>query len=135
MGELTAKVTRRAGTDEHPIVRIEGIANRAAAEELRGLELTVEVAEAPALEEGEYWASELEGCEVLDGERYVGVVARLVELPSCEALEVRLPVRDVTRRAGTADAILVPMVSAAIRRVDVERRLIDVDISFMEELL
>ena len=34
------------------------------------MELTVELAEAPALEEGEWWAQELEGCEVVDGERH-----------------------------------------------------------------
>ena len=33
---------------------------------------------------------ELEGCAVMDGDyRVGGVVSRLLELPSCEALEVR----------------------------------------------
>jgi 16S rRNA processing protein RimM len=134
VGERTTSVTRRAGTDEHPIVRIAGIESRAAAEGLRGLELTVEVAEAPALEQGEWWASELEGCEVVDGEQHVGIVTRLVELPSCEALEVHLAPRDAGHDMGSMKELLVPMVSAAIRRVDIERRLIDVDMSFMEGL-
>jgi 16S rRNA processing protein RimM len=125
----TAKVTRRAGADEHPIVRLEGVGDRGAAQALRGLELSVKAAEAPRLEDGEWWAGELEGCEVFDGERRVGVVSRLLELPSCEALEVRLS--DDAPDPGRE--LLVPMVRDAIRRVDVDRRRIDVDMSFLED--
>ena len=67
------------------------------AEALRGQELTVAAATAPALGEGEWWAHELEGCAVFDGERALGTVARMIEMPSCELLEV-------TRRAGRAAA-------------------------------
>lgn len=133
----SAKLVRRAGTDKHPIVRLEGIDGRAQAEAIRGLELTVDLAEAPRLEEGEWWASELEGCEVFDGERHIGVVARLLELPSCEALEVRLatgqPGRASSLQAG--GEILVPMVRDAIRSVDPVARKIEVDMGFLGELL
>jgi 16S rRNA processing protein RimM len=103
---------------------------------VRGLELRVDRAEAPSLGEGEWWAGDLEGCEVVDGERVVGVVSRLLELPSCEALEVR-GVAD----AGNApvpgrrvpDGILIPLVRDAIREVDVANSRIDVDMSFVEE--
>lgn len=131
----TATIVRRAGTDEHPIVRLEGISDREAAQELRGIELTVELAAAPALEEGEWWAQELEGCEVVDGERHVGTVVGLMELPSCEALEVRLAPADADS-AGTPPTsqrseLLVPMVRDAIRHVDPVGRRIDVDMSFL----
>lgn len=134
-----APVVRRAGTDERPIVRLQGIEDRRGAEAVRGQELTVAQAQAPALGDGEWWASELEGCEVVDGDRHVGVVARLVELPSCEALEVRLATSDrdgkgesVSERAdGRAGELLVPMVRDAIRQVDVDRRRIDIDMSFL----
>jgi 16S rRNA processing protein RimM len=131
----TANVMRRAGTDEHPIVRLEGIEDRGAAEAVRGLELTVDLAEAPALSEGEWWASELEGCEVVDGERHVGIVTRLVELPSCEALEVRLAASDSGEVARSTGDLLVPMVREAIRQVDVAQRRIDVDMGFLGETL
>lgn len=131
----SVKVMRRAGTDEHPIVRLEGIEGRGAAEAVRGLDLTVDLAEAPALGEGEWWASELEGCEVVDGERHVGIVLRLVELPSCEALQVRLVTSDVADAPGSAGELLVPMVRSAIRKVDVSQRRIDVDLDFLEETL
>lgn len=127
----SVKVMRRAGTDEHPIVRLEGIEGRGAAEAVRGLELAVDLAEAPALGEGEWWASELEGCEVVDGERHVGIVMRLVELPSCEALEVRLGTPEAADAPSSAGELLVPMVRAAIRQVDVSQRRIDVDLDFL----
>jgi 16S rRNA processing protein RimM len=130
----SAKVVRRAGTDAHPIVRLEGIDARHAIEELRGQELTVAEARAPALEEGEWWASELEGCEVVDGERHIGTVTRLLELPSCEVLEVRLARKsDSEDEARSAEELLVPMVRDAIRRVDPVGRRIDVDMSFLGE--
>ncbi|MGA9876343.1 MAG: ribosome maturation factor RimM [Solirubrobacteraceae bacterium] len=133
VGDRTAEVVRRAGTDKRPIVRLDGIENRNAAEAVRGLELTADQAQAPTLGEGEWWASELEGCEVVDGERFVGTVIRLVELPSCEALEVRLTSSAANRSGATPEEILVPMVRDAIRHVDAPGRRIDVDMSFLED--
>lgn len=118
------ELLRRRGTDQRPIVRVEGIEDRAAAQAARGQELTVAVGDAPALGEDEWWAGELEGCEVRDGERLIGVVERLLELPSCEALQVR---------DGSGAELLVPMVRDAIRSVDVAAGSIEVDMSFLEE--
>jgi 16S rRNA processing protein RimM len=116
-------IVRRAGTDSRPIVRVEGVEDRAAAEALRGAEMTVRESEAPALAEGEWWAHELEGCELVDGERRIGTVRRLIALPSCEALEVE--------RVNAGGAVVVPMVKDAIRRVDVQKREIEVDADFL----
>ena len=116
------EVVRRAGTDERPILRLAGCEDRDAAEALRGEELRVPRGDAPALEPGEYWAEELEGCRVQDGEVVVGVVRRLVALPSCEALEVA--------REDDAD-LLVPLVRDAVRTVDPAARRIDVDLRFL----
>lgn len=130
------EIVRRAGTDERPIVRLRGIEGREAAERLRGVELRVERADAPSLGEGEWWAGDLEGCEVVDGTRVVGVVSRLLELPSCEALEVR-PAAETENAPVSGgrvpDGILIPLVRDAIREVDVANGRIDVDMSFVEE--
>jgi 16S rRNA processing protein RimM len=124
VGERTREIVRRAGTDEHPIVRLEGIEDRGAALALRGQELAVPGASAPPLGEGEYWAHELEGCVVTAGPRRLGVVARMLELPSCEALEVEPD--------GGGAPLLVPMVKDAIRAVDVAGRRVDVDLEFLD---
>jgi 16S rRNA processing protein RimM len=119
----TATIVRRAGTDQRPIVRLEGVEDRVAVEALRGGELTVDGADAPALGQDEWWAHELEGCEVFDGDERLGTVTRLIELPSCEALEVR-PV------AG-GEPLLVPMVKEAVRRVEPAARRIEIDLEFL----
>ena len=108
-------IARRSGSADRPIVRLEGSVSREDAEALRGLELLVEA----VLEPDEYWASDLVGCTVVDGARVVGEVARMVALPSCEALEV--------------GDLLIPMVRDAIRSIDVEGRRIDVDMEFVGE--
>jgi len=116
-----AEVVRRAGTDERPIVRLAGFDGRDAAEGLRGLELLVPRSVVPPLEDDEWWAEDLEGCRVVDGERELGRVARLVPLPSCEALEV----------TGGGEDFLVPLVRDAVRSVDIERKVVDVDVAFL----
>jgi 16S rRNA processing protein RimM len=120
----THAIVRLAGLAQRPIVRLEGVEDRSAAQALRGLPLTVAPDRAPALAEGEWWAHELEGCAVLDGELRVGTVSGLLQLPSCEALEVR--------REGGGE-LLVPMVSAAVRHVDVSAGRIDVSLDFLGE--
>jgi 16S rRNA processing protein RimM len=117
------KIARRAGTDERPIVRFAEINDRAGAEALRGLTLTVAARDAPELADGEWWAHQLEGCVVVDGERTVGTVTGVIELPSCEALEVQ-------PQAG-GQALLLPMVKDAIRAVDPSTAKIDVDMDFI----
>jgi len=125
IGERTAPIVRRAGTDQRPIVRVQGVDDRVAAEALRGQTLTVADASAPQLAEDEWWAHELEGCLVTDGERRVGTVTRMIELPSCEALEVA--------SQPDGEPLLVPMVRDAIRHVDILARRIDVNMGFIEE--
>jgi 16S rRNA processing protein RimM len=118
LGGRSVALTRRAGTPQKPILRVEGTTTRDGAEALRGSELRIPEDEAPPLQEGEFWARDLQGCIVTDGEREVGVVERMVALPSCEALEV-------------GDR-LIPMVRDAIRSVDLEARRIDVDLGFVD---
>ena len=118
MGEARLRVERRAGTAEKPILRLAGSRTREDAEALRGQELLVPLEEAPPLEEGEFWAHDLEGCRVFDGEVEVGVVSKMRALPSCEVLEV-------------GDR-LIPLVRDAIRSIDLEQRRIDVDLGFVD---
>jgi 16S rRNA processing protein RimM len=127
VGERTATIVRRAGTDAHPIVALEGVADREAVARLRGLALSVPAQAAPVLGEGEWWAHELEGCDVLAGAQLIGSVSRLLELPSCEALEVE--------RADGEGSLLVPIVKDAVRAIDVPARRIEVDLDFLGEAL
>jgi 16S rRNA processing protein RimM len=117
-------ITRLAGTSRSPIMRVADHDDREAAESLRGKDLLVPRTEAPELGPDEWWAEDLAGCAVHDGDREVGTVRRMFELPSCEVLEVE--------RAGAGD-LLVPLVTDAVREVDLDRRMIDIDLRFLGE--
>jgi 16S rRNA processing protein RimM len=118
------EITRQAGTARSPILRVAGHDDRAAAESLRGKDMLVPRALAPELGPEEWWAEDLAGCVVHDGDREVGTVRRMLELPSCEVLEVE--------RSDGGD-LLVPLVTDAVREVDLDRRAIDIDLEFLGE--
>jgi 16S rRNA processing protein RimM len=117
------RIVRRSGTSDRPILRLEGSAAREDAEALRGLELTIPRDDS-MLEPDEYWASDLEGCAVVDGSEAVGFVRRMSALPSVEVLEVD--------RADGSE-LLVPLVSDCVRSIDLEARRIDIDLGFLGE--
>lgn len=115
----THTIVRRAGTDTRPILRLDGVGSRESAEALRGEPLRVDRAVAPALDDDEWWADDLIGLAVRDGEHAVGRVERVMSLPSCEVLVV------------TPGERLIPLVSDAVRRVDTDAGVIDVDLAFL----
>ena len=107
------RIERRGGTAERPLVRISDVDDASAAATLRGEPLLVE----GDLGDGEFLAADLEGCRV-DGLGAMHRVRRLLDGPSCTLLELD-------------DETLVPLVSDAIRRVDLDARVIEVDSSFL----
>jgi 16S rRNA processing protein RimM len=126
VGEREDEIVRRAGTDARPILRLASCTTRTAAEALRGTDLLVPRTQAPELDEDEWWPEQLEGCRVVDGGQDVGVVRELRALPSCEVLVV-------ARTDDGADELLVPLIHDAVRSVDGDARLIDVDLAFLGE--
>lgn len=107
------RVERAAGTERHPLVRLEGIGDREAATALGGELLHLPEAEAP-LAEGEWLAADLIGCRV-EG---LGTVQRVLPAPSCDVLELD-------------EGVLVPLISDAVTDVDVEGRRIEVNRPFL----
>ena len=101
------RVERRAGTDERPLIRLGGVDD---ARPLRGELMLVE----DELAEGEWLASDLVGLRVPG----LGTVARVVDGPSCSVLELD---------HGT----LVPFVSDAVERVDLDAGEIHVNEAFL----
>jgi 16S rRNA processing protein RimM len=106
-------VRLRAGTDERPLIRLQGVDDRVAAAGLGGELLLVSEHDAP-LEEGEWLAGELEGCLVPG----MGRVSRVLGAPSCDLLELD-------------DGTLVPLIADAIRSIDLESGRIEVDSRFL----
>jgi 16S rRNA processing protein RimM len=107
IGERTYSLDRRSGTEDRPLVRLAGVAD---AGQLRGELLLVE----DELAEDEWLASDLVGC-VVPG---LGTVTRVIDAPSCSVLELE-------------DGTLIPFVSDAVERVDLEARQIIVRADFL----
>ncbi|HHU38681.1 MAG TPA: ribosome maturation factor RimM [Propionibacterium sp.] len=94
------------------LLRFEDVADRTAAESLRGQELWVDVPadEAPA-DEGEYWDRQLVGLRVLDASGVeAGTIGEVLHLPAHDVLVVRTPAGDR----------LVPFVAEIVPVVDLD---------------
>lgn len=107
------RIRSRRGTGQEPIVALEGVSDRDAALTLGGELLLVGEDELP-MDEGEWLAEDLIGCEVRDLGRVVGVL----DGPSCDVLELS---------GGT----LVPLIRDAVRAVDLVARTVEVDRAFL----
>ncbi|MEA2425392.1 MAG: rRNA processing protein RimM [Thermoleophilaceae bacterium] len=114
VGGSARRIERRGGMDDRPLLKLEGVDDRDAAGAIRGEFLLIDAEESP-LEEGEYIVSDLVGCKI-EG---IGYVERVLDGPSCDVLEVG------------EDAVLVPLVSDAVKRIDLEQRIIEVDREFL----
>jgi 16S rRNA processing protein RimM len=114
VGGRTRVVERRGGTDDRPLLRVDGVSDRESAAALRGSQLLL-AAEATD-EAGDWLVSDLVGCRV-EG---MGTVARVIDAPSCDVLELE-------------DGRLVPLISDAVRRVDVSAGVVEVDLAFLGE--
>jgi 16S rRNA processing protein RimM len=89
------EVARRAGTDERPLIRLDGLDDP---RPLRNELLLIE----DELEEGEWLAADLVGLRV-----GASTVAAVIDAPSCSILEL-------------ADGTLIPFINDAIAAVDTE---------------
>ena len=107
IGDSEHELARVDGTADRPLVRIDGLDPAS----VRGELLLVE----DELEADEYLVADLVGCEVPG----LGYVERVLDAPSCPLLEVG------------EDQLLIPLVGDAVKRVDLEKRIIEVDREFL----
>jgi 16S rRNA processing protein RimM len=98
------------------LVRFEGIADRNAAEGLRG-PLYIGSEQVRELEEGEYWLHDLTGSAVMVGDEEVGVVEELVPGAAQDLLRVRTSKGDR----------FVPFVAEIVLSVDTQAKRIVID--------
>ena len=107
------RVRRRRGSDDQPILTLEGVTSREAAVAIGGELLLIAERDWP-LEAGEWLASDLVGCRI-EG---VGTVERIVASPSCDVLEL-------------SDGSLIPLIADAVTKVDLAARALEVNRSFL----
>jgi 16S rRNA processing protein RimM len=94
------------------VLKLKGVDSIEAADALRGVEICVRVSERLPLGEGEYYLSDLVGCQLFDEDKLVGPVTGWHEFPG----SVLLTVQNGNREA------LVPFVRAICTDVDLAGR-------------
>jgi 16S rRNA processing protein RimM len=107
-------IERRAGTDARPLVRVDGVADRDSAAALYGEVMLIDEAESP-LSDDEWRVDQLVGLRVDD----IGVVTGVLAGPSCDVLEVGI------------DGVLIPLVRDAVKKVDTQAGVIEIDRTFL----
>jgi 16S rRNA processing protein RimM len=108
IGDAVHEIIRRDGTDDRPLIKLAGVDDPSA---IRGEIMLVD----EELEDDEYLAADLIGCEVPG----LGRVERVLDAPSCALLEVG------------EDAHLIPLIGDAVKKVDLENKVIEVDRDFL----
>jgi 16S rRNA processing protein RimM len=98
----------------HAVVTFEGISRAETAQELVGASVWT-LRENIALGPGEYYDEDLIGCSIVEAGRALGNVRAVRHYPAQDVLELD--------RGG-----FVPMVSAFVRRIDLDARVIDVEL-------
>ncbi len=100
------------------VAKLEGIADRTAAERIRGQLIAVPRDELPEQEEGEYYWSDLIGLSVenLAGEKF-GTLDSLLETGANDVLVVK----------GERGETLIPFIASVVQQVDLKKKTIRVD--------
>lgn len=112
---LTLKSLRQGSTGV--IARFAEIADRTAAEALRGAELTVPRSALPALEEGEYYHADLIGLPTVStGGEALGAVVAIENFGASDVIEIERP---------DGKRFMVPMRPESVPEWDAERLVID----------
>lgn len=115
-GEHLTVAAARAHRDRF-LVRFQGYDDRNSAERLRGALYVLEE-DLRTLAEGEFWAHDLVGCEVVDeGGTSFGTVEEILENPA----------HDLLRIAGPRGSVLLPVVKEFVLEIDPAARRIRID--------
>jgi 16S rRNA processing protein RimM len=116
-GERQFKIRIVRVTPKGVIARLAGIADRNAAEALKGVELYIERARLPAIADGEFYYADLVGLAAVDVDgQTIGSVVSVQNFGAGDLLEIRLSGSSKTELVPFRDAF-VPEVDLAARRV------------------
>ncbi len=106
---------------DKPVIRLEGIADRTAADELRGMEIYIREDQLEELPEGQHYVRDIIGYRVYDlaSDTEVGHLKDVIQNTAQNILEV-----------GTEDGktVLIPAVDAFMKCIDDDREVIEVEL-------
>ncbi|MBN2878942.1 MAG: 16S rRNA processing protein RimM [Clostridia bacterium] len=103
-------------------IKLKGIEDRDQAEAMKGLELSVDKKEAPALPEGRYYVDDLIGCTALDDEG--AEIGKLIDV-------IQNSANDVYVIKNEKGEILIPALKSVIKSVDIQKK----EVVFVKERL
>ena len=124
----TALVVERAWFHKEQVIfKFQGVDSIGQAEPLVGADVCVPMAERSALEEGEYYQSDLIGCEVADASgRVLGIIEDWQEYGGPPLLAIRTP---------TGKELLIPFAKSICKRIDLAAKRMEVELpEGLEEL-
>ena len=113
--EVSVDAARRA--NDAILMKLHSVDDRDRAEELRGASVCARRGDFPALEDGEFYACDVEGARVMiDGGEELGRVTALKTYPTVDVLEVAA--------TDGGRPWEVPLVDAVIRHIDIQGGLV-----------
>jgi len=118
---LTAAIKRLRYQKDRPVVKLEGVDDRNAAEDIRGMEVSIYASDLEELPEGEHYVRDLIGCSVRDiteGSE-VGILKDVIQNTAQSVLEVE---------TASGKSVLIPAVDAFLRNIDEEAGIIEVEL-------
>ena len=116
---MTVIVENYRGSGQFDFVKVQGINSKEEALEFKGYEIQA-LKDYKNMDKDTYYFSDLVGCNVMDEKGTIyGVVKQVEEFPAQLTLRVK--------RKGQSD-FLVPFVKAFIRRVDINKKVIEINI-------
>jgi len=102
---------------DHLIFKFKGVDTISDAERLAGADVSIPMEARAQVTEGEYYQSDLLGCEVFEGVRLLGTVAGWQETGGPVLVEVT---------TAQGKELLIPFAKAIFTKIDLEQRRIDV---------
>ena len=107
---------------DKPVVRLTGIEDRNAAEDIRGMDVSIYAKDMEELPEGEHYVRDLIGCRVVDtaqGGSEIGVLRDVIQNTAQSVLDVSTP---------DGKQVLIPAVDAFLRSIDEKAGIIEVEL-------
>jgi 16S rRNA processing protein RimM len=102
---------------DHLIFKFKGVDTISDAERLAGADVLIPLEERAQIAEGEFYQSDLVGCQVFEGVRLIGTVDGWQETGGPLLVEVRTP---------QGKELLIPFAKAIFLKIDLDQRRIEV---------
>ena len=121
-GQIFTKVERVRFQQGKPVLKLEGVDDRNAAEALRNFEISIRAEDMEELPEGEHYVRDIIGCRVVDiaaSGREIGILRDVIQNTAQSILEVETP---------EGKTVLIPAVDEFMRSIDEEAGVIEVEL-------